>query len=615
MRRYVMIFPISLAAITASASGVIPLEPGWPVTTGFSVSPSATAAQMDGDLQLEIVIASQDQNLYVFNHNGTLLPGWPRFLGGVLSPDEWAIINSSPAVGNLDADPELEIVVGSGDSRLYAFNRDGSSLPGFPFDYPSGYMIFSTPAIGDVDGNGQPEIVWGDNTGRVYALRSNATLLPGFPFVTPYAIRGCVALGNLDSDPALEIVIPSEAGDPSGDLYAINGDGTLLPGFPLNLTPGVGNYSSPALGDIDLDGSLDIVQGTRNGMLYAIRANGTTLPGWPVAVGFSCQSSPCLVDLDNDPQLEIVMGMNDSKVVVYNHDGTLMPGWPVTTSFSVISSPSVGDIDGDGRLEIVVGENTGKVYAFEINGSPVAGFPLTNPTYTIYSSPLLADLDQDGSLELLVGCNDTKIYAWDMGPGTADPELLPWADFRGGAANNARVDRPAWVSIPPLPLTLAAGHTVSLPATVTSISSSPSTFQLWTRVFNATSKMTAWPVAPAQTISLPGGVGATQPVGVPVTVPCDVDPGIYMLQLYLGQQGVSAFDTFAFNFLVAPGAPADLNCDGSVNSLDLGILLSSWSIPPTAPGCSGAKSCPADLDDDGFVNSLDLGVLLSSWTI
>lgn len=62
-------------------------------------------------------------------------------------------------------------------------------------------------------------------------------------------------------------------------------------------------------------------------------------------------------------------------------------------------------------------------------------------------------------------------------------------------------------------------------------------------------------------------------------------------------------------------APGDLNGDGVINTLDLGILLSSWSIPPTAPGCGGAQPCVADINHDGFVNTLDLGILLSSWSL
>jgi uncharacterized membrane protein len=55
-------------------------------------------------------------------------------------------------------------------------------------------------------------------------------------------------------------------------------------------------------------------------------------------------------------------------------------------------------------------------------------------------------------------------------------------------------------------------------------------------------------------------------------------------------------------FRLDPIAPADLNFDGQVNGLDLGILLSQWNTV-------GA----ADLNNDGLVNGLDLGILLSNW--
>ena len=62
-------------------------------------------------------------------------------------------------------------------------------------------------------------------------------------------------------------------------------------------------------------------------------------------------------------------------------------------------------------------------------------------------------------------------------------------------------------------------------------------------------------------------------------------------------------------------APADLNGDGSVDGLDLGILLAHWSIPAGSPGCGGAMLCAADINGDGVVDGLDLGILLASWTL
>jgi hypothetical protein len=53
--------------------------------------------------------------------------------------------------------------------------------------------------------------------------------------------------------------------------------------------------------------------------------------------------------------------------------------------------------------------------------------------------------------------------------------------------------------------------------------------------------------------------------------------------------------------------PGDLNGDGVVNGVDLGILLFAWG------GCNPKSPCPADLNGDGVVNGVDLGILLFDW--
>jgi hypothetical protein len=68
---------------------------------------------------------------------------------------------------------------------------------------------------------------------------------------------------------------------------------------------------------------------------------------------------------------------------------------------------------------------------------------------------------------------------------------------------------------------------------------------------------------------------------------------------YTDENGAVAFGTIE----VTPECnPADLNCDGTVNSPDVATLLSQW-------GGSGS----ADLNRDGVVNSLDLSALLAAW--
>ncbi|MSQ90037.1 MAG: hypothetical protein EXS01_01400 [Phycisphaerales bacterium] len=55
---------------------------------------------------------------------------------------------------------------------------------------------------------------------------------------------------------------------------------------------------------------------------------------------------------------------------------------------------------------------------------------------------------------------------------------------------------------------------------------------------------------------------------------------------------------------ICGGSPGDINNDGSVNGLDLAILLSAW-------GLTGGS---ADVNGDGIVNGGDLAVILSDWT-
>ncbi len=237
-----------------------------------------TVANIDDDPYPEIIVGMRNGSVYVFNHDGTLYPGFPFVTGGE--------ITSSPAVGDIDLDGRMEIVVASSDNNIYAFRADGSGATGFPVGIQLQADMDSSPALGDVDGDGYPDIVIGASNGAVFVYRGNNGSIPaGFP---------------------VQIV------DNLGAKVVVN--------------------SSPGLADVDNDGSLDILVGDAIGRLHCFDNTGIELPGFPIQTGNILQNTPAVWDVDGDGLTEVVEESYDQKIYCWDTPWTFNPNlavWPM----------------------------------------------------------------------------------------------------------------------------------------------------------------------------------------------------------------------------------------------------------------------------------------------
>jgi hypothetical protein len=87
---------------------------------------------------------------------------------------------AAPAVGNIDADSALEIIVAyrtssSGQWLLDAFNPDGSRVTGFPYN-GGGTVINVSPTLADANGDGATDIIFTAGS-SIVALRGNGSVL------------------------------------------------------------------------------------------------------------------------------------------------------------------------------------------------------------------------------------------------------------------------------------------------------------------------------------------------------------------------------------------------------------------------------------------------------
>ena len=484
---------------------------------GSRIWPGIAVADLDGNGSLEIVVGRGGNQLHVYH----ALPGAPWQLDAVppFNPAHPFANNCSGngceirtlAVEDFEQDGQLEIVVGrasGGDTeQLNVYEPNGSVRPGWPARRSGepGYgwgMYNENVTVGDLDGDGAKEIYGPTDTHYITALDPGGNQLPTNAIYDDFNPQGpklwsqvgvhvdqaadlqgyancgvqhrpnfanvAPAIGDVDGDGSLELVVPGDVydcsiGDPEGDLYVLpwilridrtrwSGSGfdwTVIPTAPPGSGPLSEDYNvienavhNAVLADLDGDGRKEILFPSYDGRLHAFWLDKTEHGSWPFDVpgtGIRFASEPVVADLDDDGQAEVIFTSWPEKLA-----GRL-------GQFHVLNS---------------MGQ---QLYALDL---PQAGAYVSVPWNGGLGAPTLANIDADPDLEVVVGTAHAGLVAYDL-PGSAAARVL-WATGRGSFRRTGALPPSPSISVGDVAAGegSGAGGTASFPVTLSFASSS-----------------------------------------------------------------------------------------------------------------------------------------------
>src|SRR5262249_53819738 len=152
-------------------------------------------------------------------------------------PDTMLPLFAQPSLGDLDQDGELDIVASGGSLKVaIAINPNGAAST------LKGSLLLA---------------MWSGATG---------TMMPASPIpLEDFTFLNAQAIVDLNGDDYPEVV----TGSSGYFVHAYDACGREAKGFPK--FTGQWILTTPAFGDLDGDGKLDMVVSTRNGYLYAWR--------------------------------------------------------------------------------------------------------------------------------------------------------------------------------------------------------------------------------------------------------------------------------------------------------------------------------------------------------
>jgi hypothetical protein len=421
------VMSVGLTQVYRNNGGVFTLD------VNQSISPvyysSIEMFDVDGDAVLDFVICGQISNnnlvaeLYYNDGNGSF-----NRVSGTPIPE---VQFGATAISDVDSDGDLDIFI-SGESDFgfisQLFLNQGNNVYTTNQIVPFIKVKNSSAEFFDADGDGDQDlIVIGTNssliaTSTIYLNDGNGNFTVDMANTIEPLTNGDIAIGDLNSDGFLDIIIAGSNGTRVTKMYMNNGTGIFSLVSPDPFT-GISS-GDLSLADVDNDSDLDLFTtgyqqtGINNtAKLYLNDGTGifslnTGSTFYPVDA-----SSNDFGDIDDDGDLDLIVtgraSGNLPTTTIYINDGTGTFSLDLINAIENVNFGSVkfADFDNDGDQDIIIcGRKEDLSYTtllYSNNGigqlSVVSGLVLA-PVSS--SDIVVADLNNDSKIDIVLLGND-----------------------------------------------------------------------------------------------------------------------------------------------------------------------------------------------------------------
>ncbi|QSE98791.1 FG-GAP-like repeat-containing protein [Fulvivirga lutea] len=321
---------------------------------------------------------------------------------------------------DLDGDGDLDVLSASQNNGLIAwYENDGSGSFGTTQTITTAVFGAISVYAADLDGDGDLDVLSAAEGGGFIAWHENdgsgtfgamQTITNGAPTASS------VYAADLDGDGDLDVLSASEANGIA--WYENDGSGSF--GALQTITTEASGAKSVYAADLDGDGDLDVLSASQFDNRIAWCENdgsGSFGPLQTITTGASAAWSVYAADLDGDGDLDVLSAsLVDDRIAWYENDGSGSFGsqQTITTSANDAFSVYAADLDGDGDLDVLsASQADARIAWYENDGSGSFGSQQTittsaNGAISVYA----ADLDGDGDLDVLSASEFDNQIAW-----------------------------------------------------------------------------------------------------------------------------------------------------------------------------------------------------------